>query len=287
MDEQNQQNPQDEHNDRERKSKKNKRKNQDKRQGKSASLLSKGVSALGGGLKGLICGPVEQTVMLGIALLLLVIVFIMLPLRQHASEIGGGIGDIAGQATGIAVGSFQGLTQGLQKGADSGKQEGLSAKDTHVRIAASMKNVGNLQVLAASVKLSDFHKQGDKYAALYLLKGDMIFTVDLTRATVAIAENGAVTIMLPYPKSQLYVDETQTAKLDDYQKMLFNGESDAGYDAYLNSMIQIAKKSKEQIGNYDALEQQAKASAIRQVKLLAGNVLGANKTVRVSFTDEE
>lgn len=262
-------------------------KKQEKQQGKIAGLLSIGTSALGNGLKDLLSGPVERPLMLGAALLLLVIVFIMLPLRWHASEIGDGIGNIAGQATGVAVGSFQGLTQGLQKGADSGRQEGLSAKDTDVRIAASMEDVGNLQVLAASVKLSDFHEQGDKYAALYLLKGDMIFTVDLTRATVAVAEDGAVTIMLPPPESQLYVDETQTNKLDDYQKMLFNGETDAGYDAYLNSMIQIAKKSKEEIGNYDALKQRAKDSAIRQVTLLAGNVLGANKTVRVSFTDEE
>ena len=82
-----------------------------------------------------------------------------------------------------AAGTVQGAAQGLSAGGEAGKEEGLSAKDTAVRVANQMETTGRLQVLLADMKLSDIYEQGDSYGALYSLKGEGVFTVDLSQAT--------------------------------------------------------------------------------------------------------
>ena len=115
----------------------------------------------------------------------------------RSGEIGAGIGSGAGKLTGIAVGSYKGVTEGLEDGFSEGKAAGLDAEDITADITQAVREVGNLQVLAANVEIPDYHEVGKKYAALYLFRGSAVFSVDLTRASVSRTAEGEVIILLP------------------------------------------------------------------------------------------
>ena len=208
-------------------------------------------------------------------------------LRINATSIGGGIGAGTGTVVGKAIGSLEGMTLGRAKGTEAGKQAGLSAEDTKARIASDIHEMENLEVLVASVKMSDFHAIGGDnkaYAALYLANGNVVFTVDMSQAQIEEGDDG-LHILLPGPKGTLYIDDSSVEKVAEYQRKLFNGSAEDGFDAYLNTMRKMQQASEETLSNYDFLLNSARQSAERQVKLIVKAVSTSNSDVLIEWGD--
>lgn len=208
-------------------------------------------------------------------------------LRVNAESMGTTFGQSTGSQVGKFVGSFEALTDYREAYAE-GKEQGLSAEDTITaeEVANKIKEVERLEVLVASVKLNDIHTVGDDYAALYLLKGDAVFAVDLSKAEIT-EESDGLHILLPQLEMDLIVDQSKIEKVAEYQKLLFNGSSEDGFDAYLNSMAKIIEESKETLANYDSLKKTAEETAIKQVEQLANSVAVEKRDVIVTFKEEQ
>lgn len=198
-----------------------------------------------------------------------------------------------GKEVGTALGSWSGVMQGIASGAEAGakagKEEGLSAKDTTVKIGSKMTETGKLQVMLVDLKLTDLYQQGPQkspdYAALWTMKGEGVFTVDLTQAKAAYHEaENQITIEIPEPEFKAYLDDSAVEMLAEYQRAIFNGSTVNGYQGYLNSRTQIDRKVQEE---ELAMLDQAKESALRQVELLARSVCGSTASIQISFAKAE
>lgn len=210
-------------------------------------------------------------------------------LRMNASSLGSGLGQTAGALAGKAIGSFQGIQDGLKEGIEAGTEEGLSAKDTQASIANRIKEINNLEVLVASVKLTDFHTINNnvKYAVLYLANGTVVFSVDFREAEFAYDDmKNTLIITLPDPKAKVYIDQSSIEKVAEYQAKFFNGSAKKGFDAYINSMKELAEASAETIVGYESLLEKAKTAAENQIKLLAESASLSEVIVDVSFKSE-
>lgn len=204
----------------------------------------------------------------------------------NAKDLGGGLGTGAGSLVGKAIGSLDGMTRGKTEGTEAGRAAGLSAEDTVAEIANELKRTEELEVLAASVKLSNFHSIGEDkdYAALYLVNGNVVFTVDLSTADIIPMADG-LHVTLPLPKGTLYIDESSVEKVAEYQRKFFNGNAEDGFDAYLNTMKHMQEATEETLDNYDTLIAAAKEAAVKQVTLLAQAVSTVSKEIHVDFKD--
>ena len=217
------------------------------------------------------------------AALIVAYIFLVRPLVKNSKAIGEKIGEESGKLTGMAIGSYKGITEGLDQGYDAGKEEGLSAEDTMAKMAETIENMGRLEVLVAGVRLQNCHSIGDDYAALYILKGDAVFTVDLTEAVISYSADGAdLVILLPQPEMELYIDDSQTELLAEYQKTPFSGKAEDGFTAYLNSMSQTVEEIKDTMVDYENLLAQARDSAVTQVSMLA-EAAGSGRKISVEF----
>lgn len=200
------------------------------------------------------------------------------------------------EEVGTALGSWRGVMQGIAtgaaEGAKAGKEEGLSAKDTTVKIGSKMTETGKLQVMLVDLKLTDLYQQGPPkspdYAALWTMKGEGVFTVDLTRAKAAYDETEhQITIEIPEPEFTPYLDDSAVEMLAEYpaaRRFLFNGSTANGYQGYLNSRTQINRKVQEEM---QSMRDRAEASALQQVELLARSVCGSTASVRIRFAEGE
>ena len=204
-----------------------------------------------------------------------------------ATSLGNSIGQETGTLVGKAIGSFEGITKGREEGSAAGKTAGLSARDTEADISNEIRKIENLEVLVASVKINDFHSIGEnvEYAALYLLKGDVVFSVDLSQADIVVRENG-IQITLPLPHGELYIDQSQVEKVAEYQKHFFSGSAEDGFDAYLNSMVKVYEASAETLDNYAVLIEAAKKSAEKQIRQLALSVAINTHQISVDFKED-
>lgn len=190
----------------------------------------------------------------------------------RSGEIGAGIGSGAGKLTGIAVGSYRGVTEGLESGMSDGRAAGLNADDITMDITRAVREVGNLQVLAANVEIPDYHEVGKKYAALYLFRGSAVFSVDLSRASISKTAEGEVIILLPEPTAVVNINDSETELLAEYQRTFFNGSADDGFQAYLNTLRSIDAIALDKVSNYDVLMDMARDSARKQTEMLASGV---------------
>ena len=205
-------------------------------------------------------------------------------LNITAKVIGSEIGTSTGTMSGRAIGSLEGITKGRTEGSAAGKEAGLSAEDTAVKIADSIHEVENLEVLVASVKLSNCHKIGQNvdYAALYLVNGNLIFTVDLSQAVIQL-QSDKLEIILPKPTGQLHIDNSSIEKVAEYQRTFFTGSAEAGFDAYLNTMAKVQEASENEITNYDSLLTSARKAAEEQVTLLAKAVAPTDREITINW----
>lgn len=206
-----------------------------------------------------------------------------------AKSIGSELGTDTGSLVGKALGSLYGMTDGKEKGKKAGEEAGLSAEDSEAVISTQLHQIENLEVLAASVKLSNFHSIGQEdslkyYAALYLVNGNVVFTVDMSQAEIS-AQSDDLHITLPKPAGSLYLDDSSVKKVSEYQTKLFNGDAESGFNAYLNTMKKIQEASEETLDNYETLLSAAKEAAKQQVTLLAKSASNDYDQIIVTFAD--
>ena len=215
----------------------------------------------------------KNSILAVICVLIGIVMIYMINLRMDATSLGDGIGARTGTLVGKAIGSFEGMTKGRVEGTEAGKQTGLSADDTEATIASQFQQMENLEVLVASVKLRNFHTIGKSkdYAALYLVNGNAVFTVDMSQAKIE-AQPDSLKITIPKPVGTLYLDDSSVEKVAEYQRKFFNGSSEDGFDAYLNTMKKMQEASEETLSNYNVLVSSAKEAAVSQITLIARSV---------------
>ena len=85
-------------------------------------------------------------------------------------------------------------------------------------------------------------------------------------------------------RSDTYIDAAEIDKIADYQRLFFNGNAEAGFEQYINSLKEIKKVSSDSIAGCEELEKQAKEAACRQVGLLARQIRG--NEIQVEFKSE-
>jgi hypothetical protein len=222
-----------------------------------------------------------------IVVFVLLFIFVLLPIYKNANVLGETAGTTAGKMVGTAVGSFKGITESLPRGLEAGKEEGLSAKDTKVEVQSSLEEINRLEVLVTSFKVKDYLKVGDKYAALYFLKADAVFTVDFSQTSITVSDDGnTLFIMLPLPEVTVYLDESSNEKAVEYSKKFFDGSSEDGFDAYINSMKVTSEEIQDQIQNdSDDLMRMAKESAENQIESIAAGVCVNGQEIKIVWED--
>lgn len=184
---------------------------------------------------------------------------------------------MTGRIAGTAIGSWR----DVQGGSDS-------AEDTTVKIGTKVEQAGNLQVLLVDLRLTDLYQHGNAYAALWCMKGEGVFSVDLTQSKVSCdGSNAPITITIPEPTFTPYLDDSTVDIIAEYKAPLFDGSTVNGYQGYLNSRNIIEQKIQEELIDYDAMMERARASALKQVEQLARSVCGSNSSVKVCFIDGE
>ena len=220
------------------------------------------------------------------ALLLALITFLLglvvIPFYVKSREVGADVGNSIGTTVGMFTGSFEGITKGNEEGAQAGKEAGLAATDVSVMIPEEVREIGRLEVLAAGVKLTNISSLGDQYSQLQILKGDAIFTVDLTEASIVNLGTDEIAILLDKPELDLYIDEKATSTLAEWQEHPWSGTAEDGFKAYMNSRKNAKNEIEKSLSNYDSLVLQAEEAAISQVKKLVESLCNG-KTVVVSF----
>lgn len=226
---------------------------------------------------------ITLAVITGIVSLILFIVVV--PFYCNAREYGRRFGEATENIVGKAVGSYKGITEKIPEGREAGKKEGLSAKDINVEVV-QIQSIGKLEVLEAKVALEDKLTIGDDYLGLFVYHGTAVFAVDLQEAKITDYDD-KVEIDLALPEVDLNIDDSETEKIDEWQKHFYSGSADKGYQAEMNSRKIIENASKDKIINYNDIMEQAKDSAKKQVGYLVGAICGETKSVSVSFMQEE
>lgn len=188
--------------------------------------------------------------------------------------VGSSSGESFGKIAGTVVGTVE-AAKDAQNAYINGKEEGLSAEDTKAYITNSFENVGNLEVLASSVTLTNVNSVGEDYKALYLLKGDAIFSVDLSNTQFTIdTNNNKVIVYAEKPVVDIYINDMQTQKLATYQKKRWTGTSEEGYIQYMNSMKNAESEIREKVADYDALVESAISAEKQQIQFLVQSICG-------------
>ncbi len=193
-------------------------------------------------------------------------------------------GKNAGTTVGAAIGSFQAVTEDMPAAYNQGKEDGLSAVDTRTEIKGRLQEIGKLDVLAANAKIHDFNQVGNKYAALYELGADVIFSVDLTQADI-LAGDGNIEIRLPKPVVEINIDSTRTRLVAVRQRGLFNGTTEDGITEYINSISQLQDNAKESLDNYEQLQEKAETAARAQVIKFSSLVAEKDTKIEVRFEE--
>lgn len=219
--------------------------------------------------------------LVGVGIVCVVLIFFIFSFvfRSMAEKTGKKYGNLVGSSIGFANAMLE-----FDESAKRGMEKGLSAQDICVDIGNEIREMKKLEILVASVKLSDVHKIGEKvdYAALYIGKGEVVFSVDFSKAEV----NGNK-ILLPLPEGELFIDQSTIEKVSEYQKKIFNGSAEDGFDAYLNSMKKIQTTTTETLNNYDTLMESAKESAVKQVESIANSLSTGAVTYSIDFIEQE
>lgn len=220
---------------------------------------------------------------LALALLLTTLAAISL---VRAKDVGNRIGEFQGKIVGTAIGSWNGVIEGRKEGTAAGEAAGLSAEDTTAEIKGYIQQAKKLQVLCAGVTLHDTNGVGKDYKALYAIAGTAVFAVDLNDISVLYADDGVrATVYIPQPKHELYLDESNTKKIAEYQKFSWSVGAKDGFENYINTMNEMPEKSKEKIPNYTTLQEIANVSAQEQVKQLAEAASGNRLEVTVKIKE--
>ena len=187
----------------------------------------------------------------------------------------------------VKVGDHNGenLVGAMTKGFDAGKNDGLSAKDTEQKVKSTVEEMGKLEVLVANVKIPEYHSVGEKYAAMYLFRGSAVFTVDLSKANISVNDS-QILVLIPKPTAEIKIDNTETEKIKSRSALFFNGSSEEGLEAYLNTLKAVDQISTDSISNFSELNDLAKGAAKLQLKKIIENIAGSEKEITFSYIEE-
>ena len=207
-----------------------------------------------------------------------VILTVIYPAYNKAEQLGIEGGSLLGKAAGKCIGSVEGIAVGVGAGAEAGEQEGLSAKDTEVKIIERVRELGNLEVLNVSMKRNVINKaDGGKTCVLWSAKCEASYAVDLTKAEIS---NDIV--IIPYPELSISFDSPE--KIAQYQKRKNTGSSINGSTEYMNSENKIRNKIQEELKNNSELSKKAQDAAINQVEILIKNIsVNGKQQINVEF----
>ena len=206
-----------------------------------------------------------------------VILTVIYPAYNKAEQLGIEGGSLLGKAAGKCIGSVEGIAVGVGAGAEAGEQEGLSAKDTEVKIIERVRELGNLEVLNVSMKRNVINKaDGGKTCVLWSAKCEASYAVDLTKAEIS---NDIV--IIPYPELSISFDSPE--KIAQYQKRKNTGSSINGSTEYINSEKKIRGKIQKELKNNSDLSQKAQDAAINQVEILKKNISVKGNQIDVEF----
>ena len=203
-----------------------------------------------------------------------VILTVIYPAYNKAEQLGIEGGSLLGKAAGKCIGSVEGIAVGVGAGAEAGEQEGLSAKDTEVKIIGRVRELGNLEVLNVSMKRNVINEaDGGKTCVLWSAKCEASYAVDLTKAEIS---NDIV--IIPYPELSIIFDSPE--KIAQYQKRKNTGSSINGSTEYINSEKKIRDKIQEELKNNSDLSQKAQDAAKNQVYILIKNISVNGKQIK-------
>lgn len=203
-----------------------------------------------------------------------VILTVIYPAYNKAEQLGIEGGSLLGKAAGKCIGSVEGIAVGVGAGAEAGEQEGLSAKDTEVKIIGRVRELGNLEVLNVSMKRNVINEaDGGKTCVLWSAKCEASYAVDLTKAEIS---NDIV--IIPYPELSISFDSPE--KIAQYQKRKNTGSSINGSTEYINSEKKIRDKIQEELKNNSDLSQKAQDAAKNQVYILIKNISVNGKQIK-------
>lgn len=214
-----------------------------------------------------------------LSLLLIFAVFFMANFYIHYIK----TAETLGRNVGSAVGNIKGITTGMQHGVEDGKYVGIHADDYEVEVKSLMAQTSKLEVLVADAAVYTKFEIGKKYEAMYIYKGDAIFTVDLAKANAKKQGSNRIKIESPMPVVEFIISESETEKLFDSQKGIFIGDKSGGYEAYIEHRNTLNQHLEDELVGYDMLLESAKESAIRQLTSLAKSVCGREFEVEVEF----
>lgn len=206
-----------------------------------------------------------------------VILTVIYPAYNKAEQLGIEGGSLLGKAAGKCIGSVEGIAVGVGAGAEAGEQEGLSAKDTEVKIIERVRELGNLEVLNVSMKRNVINEaDGGKTCVLWSAKCEASYAVDLTKAEIS---NDIV--IIPYPELSISFDSPE--KIAQYQKRKNTGSSINGSTEYINSENKIRDKIQKELKNNSDLSKKAQVAAINQVEILIKNISVNGNQINVEF----
>ena len=171
------------------------------------------------------------------------------------------------------------------KGYDAGKKDGLSAKDTEQVMKNTVEEMGKLEVLVANVKIPEYHSVAKKYEAMYLFRGSAVFTVDLSKAKFNV-DDSKVLVLIPKPTAEVKIDNKETERIKSRSALFFNGSTEEGLEAYLNTLKAVDQVSTDRISNFSELNEMAKEAAKSQLKEIIENISGNEKEITFSFIEE-
>lgn len=246
----------------------------------------------------------------GFPVVLLVAVICVLGLLAYSGpqiiSFAGGLGTVTGTMVGRGIGSARGLTEGQIEGTKSGRNAGINADDTIVTIENSMHQIENLEVLVATVKVTDVVTVGSdgkvitdegneqeginskdvKYKAALTMRGDLVFTVDMSKADIT-QDGDDLRITLPAIEHKFNIDNDSIEIIQEYQKKFFDGDAETGIKTYLETMSNIQSKTAEELDNYNSLHSQAVEAAKDEVERLAKSASVYNGSIYVDVKDGE
>ena len=224
-----------------------------------------------------------------VAIVLAIVIAFVVLLYAHnlLSKVGSSVGFGLGKVVGSATGSFEGITQGVAKGKEDGRIDGMNQNEISLDIQSSISSIGKLEVLAADVSLTIDSSLGNTYRELSIISGDAVFTLDLSKVDVKLSQDATrITITLPEPEMQLFLDQKSMTTLASIQKIDLSVSTEDIINSKINAMAKSVTEARNSIANYDSLLKIAKDSAELQIRQLMSITNKQYSTSQIEFKYE-
>lgn len=158
----------------------------------------------------------------------------------------------------------------------------------------SITATGRLGVLSAHVNILNSLTMGaasnPDYMKLYGQDGTAVYTVDLSQAEISKGTNSKgesmIFVRLPEPWVQLYIDESSTKNIAEFQKnQNWTGSAEEGYLAYNTQNATGYQEMLDSLQESDGLMLEAKNCAIRRVSELVSAIALDDVQCEIYFSD--